>query len=218
MPCRVRPYAPADRAAVRRICADTGFMGNPIDPVFVDREVFADFFTRYYTDWEPESARVAEDEATGEVVGYLLGCRRWRRQAWVSAWLLVAVIVPKVLWRILTLRYNRQSVRFLAWTVFRGPRQTPAAPDGPYAHFHINLLPAWRDGGAARRLIFPYIENLAATGSVRGVYGQMQTRDDRRTPRLFERYGFRVLERRRITKFARFDPTPVYVATIAKDF
>jgi len=30
----IRPYRPGDRAAVRAICADTGFLGQPIDPVF----------------------------------------------------------------------------------------------------------------------------------------------------------------------------------------
>lgn len=35
---RVRPYWPEDRPVLRRICADTGFLGKPIDPVFEDRE------------------------------------------------------------------------------------------------------------------------------------------------------------------------------------
>ena len=54
-----RKYRPSDRAAVRRLCCETGFIGNPIDPVFEDRELFADFLTAYYTDFEPESAFVA---------------------------------------------------------------------------------------------------------------------------------------------------------------
>lgn len=54
MSLKVRPYLPSDRQAVRSICCETGFMGNPIDPVFTDRDAFADFFTRYYTDYEPD--------------------------------------------------------------------------------------------------------------------------------------------------------------------
>src|SRR5438445_597293 len=70
----IRPYRASDRDAVRRLCCETGFLGKPIDPVFADRELFADFLTGYYTDWEPESAFVLE--TGGEVKGYLLGSRK----------------------------------------------------------------------------------------------------------------------------------------------
>src|SRR5215469_6136509 len=71
---QVRPYRPEDRASVRQICADTGFLGRPIDPVFEDRELFADYLTNYYTQIEPDAALVCEVD--GVVKGYLLGCRR----------------------------------------------------------------------------------------------------------------------------------------------
>ena len=61
MSLQIRPYSPTDRQAVRNICCDTGFMGSAIDPVYRDRDAFADFFTRYYTDLEPENALVAMD-------------------------------------------------------------------------------------------------------------------------------------------------------------
>jgi hypothetical protein len=192
-------------------------MGTPIDPVFCDRDVFCDYLTRYYTDWEPESALVAEDEGTGEVVGYLLGCRRYRRNAWISALLLALVIAPKGLWRIGTFQYNRASLRFLWWILSRAGRETPAAPPR-MAHFHINLLPPYRNGQATRLLIFPYVKALAARGDVRGVFGQMQVRDDTRTARMFERYGFRILERRRISKWDHLTAEPVYLATAFMDF
>ena len=67
----VRPYAPRDRAVVRRLCCETGFLGKPIDPIFEDRELFADYLTAYYTDIEPESSFVLEQD--GVVKGYLLG-------------------------------------------------------------------------------------------------------------------------------------------------
>ena len=54
----IRPYRADDREGVRRVCADTGFLGTPIDPVFEDRELFADYLTSYYTDREPESTLV----------------------------------------------------------------------------------------------------------------------------------------------------------------
>src|SRR5215210_4487034 len=74
----IRKFQPADRSRVRELCCETGFLGNPIDPIFEDRELFADYLTAYYTDWEPESAFVLV--VGGEIRGYLLGSRRPLRQ------------------------------------------------------------------------------------------------------------------------------------------
>ena len=63
----IRSYRPSDREAVRRLCCQTGFLGEPIDPIYEDRELFADFLTTYYTDHEPESSFVLEED--GELVG-----------------------------------------------------------------------------------------------------------------------------------------------------
>src|SRR6476661_36907 len=43
----IRSYQASDRVAVRKLCCETGFLGSPIDPVFQDRELFADFLTTY---------------------------------------------------------------------------------------------------------------------------------------------------------------------------
>lgn len=74
----VRNYQSGDREVVRRLCCETGFLGKAIDPVFEDRELFADYLTAYYTDIEPEAAFVLEQN--GIVKGYLLGSRRPQRQ------------------------------------------------------------------------------------------------------------------------------------------
>ena len=70
----IRSFRASDRAAVRRLCCQTGFLGAPIDPVYEDHELFADFLTTYYTDHEPESSFVLEVD--GELKGYLLGSRK----------------------------------------------------------------------------------------------------------------------------------------------
>src|SRR3977135_1971341 len=74
----VRKFELRDRGVIRFLCCQTGFLGKPIDPVFQDRELFADYLTSYYTDVEPESCFVLEQN--GRVVGYLLGSRRPSRQ------------------------------------------------------------------------------------------------------------------------------------------
>src|SRR5438876_2968926 len=70
----IRSYQASDRGAVRKLCCETGFLGNPIDPVFEDRELFADFLTEYYLKNEPDSAFVVIKDNV--VKGYLLGSRR----------------------------------------------------------------------------------------------------------------------------------------------
>src|SRR5271157_1362147 len=96
---QVRNYHRSDREPVRGICCETGFLGNPIDPVFEDRELFANFLTGYYTDWEPESAFVLEVD--GHVKGYLLGSRRPFRQQLYSIYQNIGLFLRGLLryWR-----------------------------------------------------------------------------------------------------------------------
>jgi len=75
----VREFRTADRAAVRRICFETGSMGDPIAWQYADEASFADMLSAYYTDAEPEGAWVAELD--GKVVGYMLSCLD-SRKAW----------------------------------------------------------------------------------------------------------------------------------------
>jgi hypothetical protein len=214
MSLKIRPYSPSDRQAVRDICCDTGFMGSPIDPVFVDRDAFADFFTRYYTDLEPENALVAVDEE--RVVGYLLGCLNYKSVNRRQLWLILSRTVPKVLGRILTLRYNKSSFKFLSWFLFKAAGETPkSVPDA--AHFHVNLYADYRTGFAGRRLIFPFVNRLADLG-FKGVYGQMQVYEDRRSEKVFERYGFKFIDRKEITKFKDYHDQQIWVATIYHEF
>ena len=46
----IRPYQPADRAAVFQLCGDTTHFGEPIEQFFDARELFLDTFAAYYTD------------------------------------------------------------------------------------------------------------------------------------------------------------------------
>ena len=215
MSLKVRPYLPSDRQAVRSICCETGFMGNPIDPVFTDRDAFADFFTRYYTDYEPENALVAVSEDDDQAVGYLLGCVNFNSVNRKTAWIILSRTLPKVVGRLITFQYNMASIKFLVWFVFRAARETPkGVPDS--AHFHINLLSKYRTGFAGRRLIFPFVNKLAKEG-IKGVYGQMQVYEDRRSEKVFERYGFKFIDRKQVTKFKDFHDKPVWVATIYRE-
>ncbi len=206
----IRNFGPSDRDAVRRLCCDTGFLGNPIDPVFEDRTLFADFLTGYYTDWEPESAFVLE--VNGEVKGYLLGSRRPFRQQCYNIYQNV-VLFFRALAHYAS--YNAASRRFVHWILMHGWREVPAAPRRA-AHFHINLLPEARNVATTRALMDAYLKYLHENG-VKRVYGQMVTFESRRGAKMFERYGFRVLNRAEISKYKWLHPEPVFLCTVIKN-
>lgn len=204
------PYRPEHREAVRKLCCDTGFLGQPIDPVFEDRDLFADYLTRYYTDWEPQSSFVLTVD--GEVRGYLLGSRFPKRQAAFNA-LFAPVLACKILFRLP--RYSARSRRFVNWILTRAAKECPPKPKG-LPHFHINLVPEARRVATTRILMESYLRYLRDCGET-GVYGQMVVFGDRRGTALFERYGFKVLNRSEITKYRDLHPERVYLCTVVRD-
>ncbi len=206
----IRGYRASDREAVRRLCCQTGFLGEPIDPVYEDRELFADFLTTYYTDHEPESSFVIE--ADGELRGYLLGCRKPLRNQLYSFYQNVVLFLRALL---RYGRYHDRSRAFIWWILMNGWREVPAAPRRT-PHFHINLLPDARKISTTRALLSAYFTYLYRCGDKR-VYGQIVTFESRRGEKMFERYGFRVLNRAEITKYKPFHPHSVYLSTVVKN-
>jgi hypothetical protein len=208
----IRPYRPEDRAVLRAICADTGFLGRPIDPVFEDRELFADYLTSYYTDVEPESTFVCE--LNGEVKGYLMGSRFPKRKARYETRLL-PVLALRGLWRYFTRPYNAATRRYVRWILTQARRENPfTPPDIP--HFHFNIRPEARSVAATRELVDTFLQYLCDRGE-KQVYAQVVTYESRRGDRMFARYGFRVIDEREVTKYRALHPGKVYLFTILKD-
>jgi len=185
----VRPYEPADRAAVRHICFVTGLMGEPVAGQWRDEESFADLFSSYYTDREPESAPVVELD--GSVQGYLLGCVDTARST--SAATIAARHVLRrgiafrpgtaaVVWRSVgdvasDLARRRITVAQLDFADLRWP-----------AHLHIDLLSGARGRGVGARLVRHWLDRLRSM-SVAGCH--LQTVAENATAvAFFEAMGF----------------------------
>jgi L-amino acid N-acyltransferase YncA len=207
---QVRRYRPSDRDSVRALCCATGFLGNAIDPVFEDRELFADFFTDYYLRHEPDSAFVVTRDES--VQGYLLGSRHPFRHQFYSLFENLTNS-GKVVRRYFG--YRPESRQYIHWLISRAWREVPAAPR-TIGHFHLNLLPAAKSIQVCRQLLETYLRHLYNHG-VRQVHAQMVTFDGRRGLKLFERYGFKVLNQSEITKYRRFTNQTVYLCTIVKN-
>jgi hypothetical protein len=209
---RLRHYRAEDLEAVRRICADTGFLGNPIDPIFEDRELFADYLTGYYTRFEPEALLVCEVD--GEVRGYLMGCRRpLLKQAYQS--LANFVVAGKAFYRCLRRPYNNATRGFLRWVLINSWREVPVTPRNT-PHFHMNVLPDARSVSNTRAMIRTFLDFLRSH-NCRSVYGQMVTHSSRRQLSLFRRYGFRVIDRTELTKYRSIHRGRVLLCTVVKD-
>jgi hypothetical protein len=207
---QVRNYRPSDLEALRALCCDTGFLGNPIDPVFADRELFADFLMNYYLRHEPESAFVVS--MNGELKGYIVGSKFPGKHQFHS-FLANAVAFVKLLARYPG--YNRASKRYIQWLITKAWREVPPAPRR-IGHFHINLLPEARSILICREMLETFLRHLYQA-EVKQVHAQMVTFDGRRGIKLFERYGFKVLNQSQITKYRQFTNQTVYLTTIVKD-
>ena len=183
----IRPYALPDRAAVRAICCDTAFLGEPIDRFFDDRELVADAVARYYTDYEPgNSFVVASDD---RVAGYFLGCLDTRQYQQVMNRRILPLVLLKglargALWR----RGTRRPIFRLIRDIVAGKTKFPA-PDPQFpAHLHINLLDAFRGQGLGQELMACGLEHFRAEGAP-GVH--LQTiKENVRAVRFFTSCGF----------------------------
>lgn len=207
----IRFYQPSDRERVRQICCDTGFLGKPIDPVFQDRELFADYLTSYYTDVEPESAVVLE--SGGEVKGYILGSRHPARQEAYDSRNNIRLFLRGIT-RYFT-SYNGASRRYVRWILTKGWREVPHKPES-MAHFHINLLAPYRTVRGTHDLIEFFLDYLHKAGEP-AVYGQVVTFEKRRGERMFARYGFNLKDCVEVTKYRHLVTDPVYLFTVVKD-
>ena len=206
----VRKYRASDRDSVRELCCETGFLGKAIDPVFEDRELFADFFTDYYLNHEPDSAFVVVKDNI--VQGYLLGSRYpFRHQ--VHSLVQNFIYSGKVASRYFG--YRPESRRYIHWLVSKAWQEVPPAPRF-IGHFHVNLLPAAKAVRIFRQLLETYLHHLYDQG-VKRIHAQVVTFDDRRGLKLFERYGFKVINQSEITKYRQFTDQSVYLCTIVKN-
>jgi GNAT superfamily N-acetyltransferase len=182
---RIRSYQPSDRAAIRRLCCDTADNGGPVERFFDDRDVFADLWTRYYTDFEPEHTWVAE--APEGVVGYLTA--GWNEAVFASIQRR-CILPPAFLKGVCHGTLFRAKTLRLLWSnrALLTAEETDIAFARYPVHFHINLNSAFRGRGAGASLIDHASRQVKETG-LSGLHAV--TRADNQGARaFFEKLGF----------------------------
>ena len=169
----IRPYRPEDREAVREICRRTAYRNRGSTAVIEDGELFADYWTKYYTDHEPESAFVVEEE--GEVIGYLLGCADATVFHRVMARRIVPSVLARAVFRLVTFQYrDPKTRRMLYWLLRYGWQEDPSIPLDRYpAHYHCNILRKGIGKGYYTALALRFVDQMLARG-IRYMHGQVQ--------------------------------------------
>lgn len=175
---QVRAYRPSDRERVREIACRTAFRNRGHTILIDDARLFADYWTRYYTDIEPESSYVAERD--GEVVGYLLGCVDTARFHRAMARAVIPPIVRTLVGRLLGGGYARDArgLRTLRWLAVRSWRESADVDLARFpAHYHANLLRAAYGSRAYTAMALRFVDQARAAGAV-GMHGQVLDRRD----------------------------------------
>ncbi|MGQ9706160.1 MAG: hypothetical protein ACUVWP_04050 [bacterium] len=139
----VSKYSSEYRRGVRDVCVKTAFFGEPLSKwLDIHPELYADLFTRYYTDFEPEGLLIALDR--NRVIGYMALCSDLNRQKRI----LNKKILPDIFRHIIEGRYCIGNK--IIWLLFRMLADRlrfgslNLRPKGYNADIHINFLFGYR--------------------------------------------------------------------------
>lgn len=156
----IRPYQTSDRSVVERICADAGFLGEPIDCLFSDRELFCELMLAPYLDLVPECALVAE--VAGSVVGYRVGVLESSFE-W-SAFFARSKSALKIAAKLMVGAYQEhpQNKNFVDWLFFRSYFEQPRRKY--QAHGHYSVEKDYRGQGIGHLLVKNFEGILRANG------------------------------------------------------
>jgi len=189
----VDPFSIEDRALVRDLCCDAAWEGRPLEEWLpIPHSLFADLFTSYYTDQEPQSSFVARVD--GEFAGYVLTCLNSR--SYEQAWRL-KVLLPAAL-RIITGRH-RIGVGAVIPLLHLGlaylkcnPSKVPLSKYP--GHLHINIVDRYRRWPQVSRALLHRAIDHFLQNDVTGIHGIVMTSRNRMEGK-YRRWGFSILAR-----------------------
>lgn len=209
---RIRLFRRSDRPAVRQICVACCWMGDYVRQRIPDDWIWAEYWTRYFTDREPEHVWMVERAGDGAVVGYLTGTADRARADRYAPLLLPGIVRRVVRKRLLRNPASRAAMFGMAKSILRGEMALPARVVRQYpATFHFNLLAEARGRGIGTRLFEAFVGRMRAVG-VRGVHIQVLGCNPA-VPAFAARRGFRQVCSRPLHAWAHLDGGPVGLQT-----
>ncbi|GAB4080009.1 GNAT family N-acetyltransferase [Modestobacter muralis] len=179
----IRPYRPADRAAVYDVCVRTADAGGDARGRWSTDDLMPDLFAGPYVDLEPVRAFVLDDG--GRVVGYVIGTadtpafvRTWREE-WV----------PRLAERYPVPPDPPRTPEEEMLALGHRPERMLLPELAPYpAHLHIDLLPSHQRAGHGRALVDTFRAAVAAAGAPALHLGMVTT--NRAARAFYDRLGF----------------------------
>jgi GNAT superfamily N-acetyltransferase len=161
----VRPYRPADRAAIEDTAYRTGFMGESAEAFWRHRESFTSIWIAPYLNREPDSTFVATVE--GKVMGYLTGCVDTAQFEGPDAVMMKEISRHGLLFRAGVAKFLWRAIADRTLDKWRGhPPVSGELHDSRWpSHLHVNLLPEARKAGLGRALMETWLARLRDVGS-----------------------------------------------------
>lgn len=181
----IRRYRPEDRQTVRDICARTCWMGDYRPELIGDDWLWAEFWTRYFTDIESDLTWVVVRHGhfsepcdsdlkmlPEEVCGYLMGTMdssRFDRYGYKR--------LPGIVWyiirhRLMRRRESRRAILQMAKSLLANDTALPRDLRRQFpATCHMDLLPPARQRGVGSTMLQQLLDALAARG-VPGLHAQ----------------------------------------------
>ena len=235
----LRPMQPGDRDAIRAICIETCWRGGYDAAAIPSPWFWAEYWTRYFTDCEPEHTWVvvrregdadsnpgrdgaaAPDggaAADGRVVGYLTGTTDVARfDRYVTRRL--PALGFGLLWRRVRAgqRVCRPALRGLIRAALRGDMHLSATIRRRYpATWHFNLRPEARGRGLGKALLTTFLARLGALG-VPGIHVQNLSTSPA-VSHINELFGLKLIHTGPTVAFAHLTREPVYIHTWVRAF
>lgn len=185
----IRDYQPGDREAVRTIAYETGLMGSSIRAQYRDFHSFADMFTSYYTDVEPQHSVVAE--LGGKVVGYILSSAD-SRKAWSPGRVALRHMITRgICFRPGTAAFWFRGMIDTIADLGKGGRPKFDLARYP-SHTHNNLLPEGRGASIGTEFFFRVFDKLKLAGSP-GMHGEALAENHAMVAFATERLGYKLV-------------------------
>ena len=194
----VRKYKKEDRPFVRRIVYDTAAIGESAEFFFEDREILADFLSKYFTDYEPQSCFVAVSNE--KIIGYLFGAKDSTPMKVIyTLWIFPQVFVKSIIRGTFLKKKNFIFLFLSFFALLRGGYNTPSFHKLYPAVLHINLKADFRGESVGAKLMRAYF-NYLYEEKVRGVHLRTMSA---RAGGFFDNQGFKLLMSKRELVFSK---------------
>jgi len=183
----ISPFKEKYRDTVREISYRTAYKGSFANKIFTDCELFADLWTNYYLDCEPQWAWVAK--YNGRVIGYLIGSENnFQYKKKMISQIIPKAIISAIFRGTLWQKNNWWLLKAVLKTYQKRKSYKKVFLKKYPAHFHINIIKGYRSKHIGSCLV-GYFLNQMEIKKIKGVYVSVY-KDNFVAQKFFKKFGF----------------------------